>query len=185
MMSLTADDQKFLVSVAREALESTVKTGSYDKKSSSNTSLSAHLGVFVSLYKSGDLRGCIGRITCDEPVIDTVQEMAVSAGVRDSRFSKVNKQELSNISYEITVLSPLKRLETLKEIVLGKHGLYLQKGGASSVFLPQVPLSQGWNLSTYLSQLSLKAGLDSDTWRESALFSFEGLVFTSDTKIID
>jgi AmmeMemoRadiSam system protein A len=178
-MSLTKLDQKILVSVAKEALEKTVVTGSYTKKDAESNSLSAHLGVFVSLYKNDNLRGCIGRITCDDPVIETVQDMAVSAGMNDSRFSPVTRDELPKLTYELTLLSPLRRLKNLNEIELGKHGLYLQKGMNSSVFLPQVPLSQGWDLPIYLKELSIKANLHPDGWKKSSLFSFEGIIFSS------
>jgi len=177
-MMFSHDEEHELLSLAKSALWNTLNKRSDAFKMSKKESYNLHLGVFVSLYKNGDLRGCIGRIISDIPLIETLQTMAIQAGLSDHRFSPVTSEEFDQLSFEITVLSPLKRLHHIDEIQLGTHGLYLRNGGHSSVFLPQVPLSQGWDLKTYLEQLSIKAGLPPRAWTQCQLFSFEGHVFS-------
>lgn len=178
MISLLESDKTECLTLAKNALFGYVSSSSFTPVMSHNPRLQRSGGVFVSLYKKGDLRGCIGRIQCDDPLYQTIQQMAIKAGCNDPRFSNVTKDEYGKLSFEITVLGEITALPSVGDIVLGKHGLYLQKGEFSSVFLPQVPVTQGWTLEQYLEELSLKAGLTSDGWKTSDLFWFEGVVFS-------
>lgn len=143
--------------------------------------LEMQAGAFVTLVKkSGELRGCIGQITSKSPLFQTVEAMARAAAFQDTRFNQVTKNELDNLVIDITVLSQPTKINSYKEIVLGKHGIVLNKQDAqgkiiaSSVFLPQVPPAQRWDLITTLEQLSLKAGLDRHAWQECSFEVFEG-----------
>jgi AmmeMemoRadiSam system protein A len=135
--------------------------------------LRADGATFVTLNDaSGRLRGCIGTIQPQMSLYGSVISNAVSAASRDSRFPPVRADELASLRVEVTILSPLEAVKDPGSIVVGRHGVYLEKEGRSSVFLPQVPVEQGWDLPTYLSQLALKAGLPSDGWKGARLSLF-------------
>ena len=97
---------------------------------------------------------------------------AVAAAAKDPRFSPVLPEELPGLEIEVTVLSPMEPVAGASEIKVGTHGVYLEASGRSSVFLPQVPVEQGWNLDTYLRELAMKAGLGPDGWKTGRLQRF-------------
>ncbi len=140
------------------------------------------IGAFVTLNtKKGDLRGCIGNIVTNAPIFQTVMRMAVAAAFEDTRFAPLKKHELDDIVIDITLLTPPVKVESYKDITIGKHGVILNKLNdagaiiASSVFLPQVPPAYKWSVETMLEQLSLKAGLARDAWKSKCSFEvFEG-----------
>jgi MEMO1 family protein len=143
--------------------------------------LAAPAGVFVTLNntgaearRSGRLRGCIGMMEAHEPLADAIVHNAVSV-THDPRFPAFSAGELPGIEIEISVLSALKVVPSPDAIVLGTHGVVLSKGGYRAVFLPQVATETGWDVATFLSQLSLKAGMSADAWRSGATFE----VFTA------
>ena len=136
-------------------------------------------GVFVTLKKRGNLRGCIGRMVPDRPLANLVGTMALQAAFEDPRFRAVTLQELPDLEIEISVLTPMKPVSGPEAIVVGRDGVLLKKGGRSAVFLPQVAPEQGWGRDEMLDNLSRKAGLSASAWREGAEFStFQALVFT-------
>jgi AmmeMemoRadiSam system protein A len=124
------------------------------------------------------LRGCIGNLAGDFPLGQTTAWMAVQAGLNDSRFSPVTLKELSGLEIEISVLTPLKPVAKATDIVMGRDGVVIRKGGRSAVFLPQVATEQGWSLPEMLDNLCIKAGLPRDGWRSGAQFRvFQAIVF--------
>lgn len=124
------------------------------------------------------MRGCIGHLWADTPLYRVVQEMAVSAATADQRFSALTAEELDDVSVEISVLSPLRRITNTGQIEVGTHGLVAVQGGRQGVLLPQVPVEQGWGREEFLAQICLKAGLSADCWREEAvLYTFTAVVF--------
>lgn len=135
-------------------------------------------GVFVTLNKKAtgersgpkDLRGCIGSIYPVKPLWRSVQENAVAACSKDYRFTPVTPDELPNLEYDINVLTPPRRIAGPSNIVIGRDGIIMVKHGKQAVFLPQVPVEWGWTLEETLSQLSQKAGLSPDAWRDGAKF---------------
>ena len=134
-------------------------------------------GAFVSIYNGGKLRGCIGRFESSGSLPETVSEVATSAAV-DRRFTPVSKKELDNLTIEISVLSPLKKISSPREIVLGKHGIYIKKGWSSGTFLPQVAGKYGWTVEEFLGRCSRdKAGIGWDGWKSAELYTFEAIVF--------
>jgi len=105
-------------------------------------------------------------------------EHAIDAGLRDPRFHPVTADELPLLHYEISAMTPPHPVESYKDIVIGTHGMILEKDGRSAVFLPQVAPEQGWNLEETLTHLSNKAGLPADAWKSGAQYKvFEADVF--------
>jgi len=177
-MSLTAEDKKALLNIVRLTIESKLMTGSktFDLPGNIGTSsaLKEKRGVFVTLKKRGQLRGCIGYIQAFMPLEQAVKEMALAAAFDDPRFPPLSRSEWKEISVEISVLSPLKRINKPDEIEIGKHGLYIMSGCSSGLLLPQVATEYGWDCLTFLEQTCYKAGLSCDAWKEenSAVFIF-------------
>lgn len=135
-------------------------------------------GAFVTLHEGPRLRGCIGTIVGREPIGDAVAGSARAAAVEDPRFPPVRADELSNLAFEVSALTPLVEVDGPGAIELGRHGILLSREGRQAVFLPQVAPEQGWDLPTTLSQLCRKAGLAPDAWRQGArLQVFEAEVF--------
>ena len=105
--------------------------------------------------------------------------MAVSSSTQDSRFPPVKPDELDKIDIEISVLTPLKKIENIDEITLGKHGIYLKKGFASGTFLPQVATETGWTLEEFLGHCARdKAGIGWDGWKEAEIYTYEAIIFS-------
>ena len=135
-------------------------------------------GVFVTLKKHGDLRGCIGSILPEEPLYKGVIRNAVNASTEDGRFSPMTLAEEPLVDIEISVLTPPREVPGAEDVALGRDGLILGKGRNRAVFLPQVAPEQGWDLDTMLAHLSLKAGLSSTAWKSGATFhTFQAQVF--------
>jgi len=177
--SLTPGQRKRLLAIARETLETFVRTGKAPKYSEKDPRLSLEEGAFVTLSKQGELRGCIGNILGRGPLYRTVSDMAVAAASEDSRFQPVSVHELKDIEIEISVLSRPRVVRSADEIELGKHGVMVSKGHFNrGVFLPQVADETGWSKDRFLSELcSQKAGLPPDSWKDPAV-KLE--VFTAD-----
>lgn len=127
-------------------------------------------GAFVTLELDDQLRGCIGFIEGIAPLVESVVGNAASAAVRDPRFFAVTEDELPALSLEVSALTPLAPVAGPDEIVIGRHGVVLTRGGHKAVFLPQVATEQGWDRDTTLSHLAMKAGLGPDGWREGCSF---------------
>jgi MEMO1 family protein len=145
-------------------------------------------GAFVTLHKNGNLKGCIGRITTNEELFKTVQEMTKAAAFQDARFRPLQKDELDKIKIEISVLTKPNKINDYRKIKLGKDGIILKKETKegryiSSVFLPEVATDQGWTIEKTLEQLSLKAGLNKNAWQEDCSFEiFESFKIEHNTK---
>lgn len=181
--SLAPEERRVLLRIARDsALAALSGKKRVDPFSSSYTvtdRLKQKGGAFVTLRNHGRLRGCIGHILPREALAQSVAGNAVNAATRDYRFSgnPVTAEEMKDIAIEISVLSPPKAVKSPSEIQLGRHGVILSRGLRRSVFLPQVATETGWDLETFLSRLSLKAGLSADAWKKSGT-RFE--VFTAE-----
>jgi AmmeMemoRadiSam system protein B/AmmeMemoRadiSam system protein A len=135
------------------------------------------MGAFVTLKIGGALRGCIGRFISSEPLYKVVQESAISSAFEDPRFDPLTKDEYKKTDIEITVLGPLKKINNINEIVLGKHGIYIRKGSNSGTMLPQVATENGWTVEQFLGFTSRdKAGLGWDGWKDAEIFIYEGVV---------
>jgi len=179
---LKDSDKKSLLQIARKTAEYAVagKTVPDPDELGINisTAMKQKMGVFVTLHKQGQLRGCIGEIPPRRPLYQAVSAQAVNSSLNDWRFSPVNTSELKDIDIEISALTPPVKINSYKDIVIGRDGVVLSKNGRSAVFLPQVATEQGWNLAEMLSNLAEKAGLDADAWKSGAEFqTFQAIVF--------
>jgi len=171
-------DRKYLLSLARETISRYLTMKMVPLPRLSSPILCEPRGVFVTLKKRGDLRGCIGRMVPDRPLAELVGAMALQSAFEDPRFSPVTLRELADLEIEISVLTPMKPVSGPNDIVVGRDGVLLQKGGKSAVFLPQVAPEQGWGRDEMLNHLSQKAGLPSGAWRDGARFlTFQAIVF--------
>jgi len=170
---LTATRRTELLRIARQTVNAYVAGRPLPELACSDPRLAADGAAFVTLRgENGELRGCIGAIQPVEALCQSVRGNAIAAAARDYRFPPVRPDELAGLDLEITVLSPLEPVATLDEIRIGTHGIYLEAGGTSSVFLPQVAPEQGWDLDTTLRQLSRKAGLPPEAWQSGRLYRF-------------
>lgn len=181
---LSQEAKKELLSISRSAIEQYLERGNiskFEKFKIKNPALLKPGGAFVTLKKDGFLRGCIGRLTSDTPLGETVAQMAIEAAFGDPRFPPLTKEELPNIEIEISVLSPLKKInDPFSEIEIGKHGVVVRKGSHSGVFLPQVAKENNWDLETFMNELCLnKAGLEKEAWKTGTveIYTFEAQVF--------
>jgi AmmeMemoRadiSam system protein B/AmmeMemoRadiSam system protein A len=175
---LTKSDKKALLLQARKTLEQYFATQTVPLPRSINTMLKIKRGCFVTLKKNGELRGCIGRMVGDAPLCTNVGAMALQAAFKDPRFSPLSQDELAQVEIEVSVLTPFKKVNSADDIVLGKDGVILKKGGRQAVFLPQVAAETGWSKEVFLEQLCHKAGLNADDWKDAELFTFQADVFS-------
>ncbi len=171
---LSEDQRKELLALARKTVDQFVRKGTTPEGATKDPRLAANGATFVTINRHHMLRGCIGNIQPVMPLYQSVIRNAVAASTQDPRFAPMRPDELSDIEVEVTVLSPLEPLDDVKNIVIGQHGLYLVKDGRAGIFLPQVPVEQGWDVPTYLEELCGKAGLPPGAWEENGaqLYSF-------------
>ncbi|MFT3959319.1 MAG: AmmeMemoRadiSam system protein A [Desulfovibrio sp.] len=148
----------------------------------SASALFRSLGAFVTLNKGKQLRGCIGNIVGREPLYATVWHMAQAAAFADPRFPP-DPREWPHVALDISVLDELSPCPGPDAVEVGRHGLVLVYEGRSGVFLPQVPVEQGWDRLAYLDNLCLKAGVAPGSWKlpGAQLFWYEAVVFKANT----
>lgn len=178
--SISDADKAYLIKLAHETISAYINTGTVPEIDP--TKLSATVkslrGAFVTLYKNGILSGCIGHFEANRPFWEIVQSMAVAAATQDFRFSRVQPDELSQIKIEVSALTPLKRIKSADEFILGKHGIYMKQGDSTGTFLPKVAASTGWNKDEFLGHCAQdKAGLGWFGWKTAELYTYEALVF--------
>jgi AmmeMemoRadiSam system protein A len=177
-LDLTEARRQELLNLAHRTIAEYVKTGQMPDYQTSDPALARRSGAFVTLKKADELRGCIGHLWADKPLYRCVQEMAVAAANSDPRFPALTGEELEEVTIEISVLSPLRRVLDTQQIQVGTHGLVLVEGGQQGVLLPQVPIEQGWSRQEFLENLCLKAGLMPGCWTgQPALYAFTATVF--------
>ena len=182
-MKLTDRDKGELICLARQKIEDHFSPGNRKKfpGEAIRSTLQIQCGAFVSLYVNGRLRGCIGTFSEHEPLHSTVENMALSAATTDSRFSPVTVDELEKLRIEISVLTPKQLISGPEEIILGKHGIYIQHGMNRGTLLPQVAISQNWNVEQFLGNCAkYKAGLTWNGWKNADLYTYEAIVFNSE-----
>ena len=165
---LNKGQQKFLLGLARKAIEHYLKTGKTLKVKTEDEELKRKKGAFVTLKANEQLRGCIGYPLPYKPLYETIVDSAISAATQDFRFEPLSLEELPEIKIEISVLSLPQPIKDIKQVEVGKHGIIVSKGPCRGLLLPQVPVEWNWDLETYLSHGCLKAGLDEDEWKKGA-----------------
>jgi AmmeMemoRadiSam system protein B/AmmeMemoRadiSam system protein A len=179
---LTQGEAQVAVALARDALETRL-LGMRESQKEVNWGLtlapvfSRRLGVFVTLKRHGELRGCIGNVLPRQSLGEAIVGRALDAAFSDHRFAPVSAWELPQLELEVSVLSTPEPMADWSQIEIGRHGIILSKGELGALFLPQVAPEQGWTLEQTLSQLARKAGLPAEGWREGASFEvFEAQV---------
>src|SRR5712692_4330690 len=174
MLPLTSAARCWLLGLARGAVEAAGRGEPFplppfppDFCSCDVEELRRPRAAFVSLHRKGQLRGCVGRISADTPLVELVPEMAQAAACEDVRFSPVSADELSDIVFEISVLSPFFTIRA-EEVVPGLHGLLVRQGLRRGLLLPQVASLHQWDSERFLSEACRKAGLPADAWQRGA-----------------
>jgi len=178
---LNNQQREKLLKIARQSIQTYLKTGKKLEVSEADSILNQKMGAFVTLNKHGDLRGCIGNLIGSQPLYLTVRDMAVESAVDDPRFSPLTLTELKDVEIEISALSPMERVSSAEQIELGKHGVLVRKGYQSGVFLPQVATETGWSKEEFLNNLCAhKAGLPASAWKnkDTELYIFSAEVFS-------
>lgn len=178
---LSDDDKHFLLKLARKSVERHL--GVSKEKDSGYEGIEImpdfEAGAFVSVYKFGELRGCIGRMESNEKIDALVQKMAISAASSDHRFESINPKELNEIEFELSILTPRKKINSIHEFDPSIHGIYIEKGGSSGTFLPQVAKETGWDKEELLGRCARdKAGIGWTGWKNADLFVYEVISFS-------
>jgi AmmeMemoRadiSam system protein A len=175
---LTDEDKQSLLRIARDAVASEV--GGVPSSSASARELPEASGVFVTLKRRGELRGCIGTLQCRTGLAHEVDRTARESATQDPRFPRVSIDELTELSLEISVLGPLEEIDPAApgSVVVGEHGLVVEQGVRRGLLLPQVATEWGWDAAQFLRQTCRKAGLPDDAWQRGArVFRFGADVF--------
>ena len=177
---MTSDgDRALLLTIAREAITAHVNHQFQSAISNLQSAiLATPAGAFVTLHRGGDLRGCIGHIEPNEPIGTVVPRCAVAACSSDPRFRPVAADELLSIDIEISLLGPLEPIAGPEDVVVGRHGLVVERGWQRGLLLPQVATEWNWDAEAFLAHTCQKAGLPRDAWQKGAtLWTFEAEVF--------
>jgi uncharacterized protein (TIGR00296 family) len=191
---LNIEEGKFLVELARNAVKEYLKTRKHiPPPAGTLKKLFEHCGVFVTINKLANgeksLRGCIGYPYPTNPLVEAVVDSAINAATQDPRFPPLSAKELSQVVFEVSVLTPPELVETSnpKEYVakfkVGEHGLIVERGPFKGLLLPQVPVEWGWCEEEFLCQCCMKAGLPPDTWlaKGTRIYRFRGIIFEEET----
>jgi AmmeMemoRadiSam system protein A len=175
----TGEERLALLKIAREAIEAATNGRKYRPDTPKYPKLSRNAGAFVTLRKNGELRGCIGYIEARLPIFETVAQTGAKAAMCDPRFESVAENELKDIQLEISVLSPLRKIKSVEEIVVGKHGLLIEKGYYHGLLLPQVATENNWDRETFLEYTCMKAGLETSCYKQPGvdIYLFTAEVF--------
>ncbi len=176
---LSPSERKALLTLARDTIERFLTTKTAPLARNPSPALEQTRGMFVTLKKHGELRGCIGEIVPEKPLYQLVGTVALKSALEDRRFRPLRRDELKDIEVEISVLTQAAPVASAQDIVVGRDGVIVKKDGRSAVFLPQVATEQGWGRDEMLDQLCLKAGLPAGSWRKGAQFlTFQAEVFS-------
>ena len=187
---LSDSDGVVLVKTARKAVTEFLSNGNRMKlESDLEEKFSFNSGVFVTLNNPDGLRGCIGFPMPEKKLSHAIIEGAIAAATEDPRFPSVKTNELNDIVFEVTVLTPPVEIdvsdptEYLEKIKVGRDGLIIRHSFSSGLLLPQVPVEYGWNVEEFLQHTCEKAGLSRDTWKNESvkIEKFEGIIFKEET----
>ena len=187
---LTQEEGEFLVKLVRETIEEYIKTGKVvNVPKNTPAKLMQRRGVFVTInslkQSRKELRGCIGYPYPTTMLAQAVIECAISSATQDPRFSPISPDELDQVVFEVSVLTPPEPLKVENpkylpsKIKMGKDGLIIEKGFYKGLLLPQVPTEYNWNEEEFLCQCCIKAGLPPDNWliKTTKIYKFQAIVF--------
>jgi len=183
---LTLEEGTLLVKIARKTIEAYLHKSEMLERPEVPKKMLEPRGVFVTLTKKGELRGCIGHPIATMPLIDALIDSAISAAARDPRFHELSLKELAEVEIEVSVLTKPETLkvkhpkEYSKIIKIGKDGLIIESGPYAGLLLPQVPVEWNWDAEEFLSNACMKAGLSPDCWLDKSVRvqSFSAQVFS-------
>lgn len=170
---LNAGEQKELIDVAWKSIrrrvhgESPQNREELPRRRDDDDPLYDPSGAFVTLYKLGELRGCLGLIVSESPLVEMIAELAGRAATEDPRFATVTEDELDDIHIEISILSPFAEVSSIDEIKVGTHGLFIHAGMYRGLLLPQVAVTHHWDRTQFLEETCIKAGLARDQWKHA------------------
>lgn len=183
---LSAQAQRDLLSLARRSLEAHFRGEPLPRLASDKAeAFGGPRALFVTLKEGGELRGCIGTLAPEGDLGRTVPRFALRAAFEDPRFAPLEPEELPLVEIEISVLSPPEPVTDPEEIEIGRDGLILEARGQSGLLLPQVATEWGFDRTRFLEEVSRKAGLPPDAWRDPAarLWRFGADVFAEESEI--
>ena len=174
---LEPHERRALLQLARQAIAARLEGRSVDALAAVG-GLARRTGAFVTIRQNNRLRGCLGSVQDDAPLVEIVARCAGDAATQDPRFSPLPLDDLPEVVLEISVLGPVEPVSDPTAVEVGRHGLVVEQGTHRGLLLPQVPTEWGWDRETFISQTCVKAGLAPDAWRSGArLFTFEADVF--------
>jgi AmmeMemoRadiSam system protein B/AmmeMemoRadiSam system protein A len=177
---LSSEEQDKLLSFVKNVIEAKVTGQDFDipKELKEIEVFQQEYTVFVTIEKGSELRACMGHLYPTKQLIFELQEVAITSATSDWRFGPVRKEELPYLNYEVTILSRFKKVFSFDEIQIGKHGLYLRYKNRSGLLLPQVATERNWDVTTFLQNLCLKAGVSKTTFLDpdTEIYSFEALI---------
>lgn len=173
----TDEDKKTLLSIARDAIKAGLDAKEYHPPFIEK--FEDHRGVFVTLKLDGELRGCIGMVKARQPLFDAIADMAQAAAFEDPRFPILTEEEFEKLDVEISVLSPLKRVNNFRDIKIGRDGLMIKLDMHSGLLLPQIAVENNWDRREFLENVCLKAGLPKNSFKDrlAEVYRFEAIVF--------
>lgn len=178
---LSDDERAALLKIARKSIQSAFDGGGLDSAWSSidlTDNLKTRSGAFVTLNENGRLRGCIGQFGSSSELYLLVAEMARAAAFEDPRFQSLSASELPHVNIEISVLTPLRHIDSAEDFHYGKEGIYMSLNGRSGTFLPQVAGEVRWTKEEFLGHCAQdKAGIGWDGWKKADLYTYKAIVF--------
>jgi AmmeMemoRadiSam system protein A len=176
---MNEEDKRILLQTARAAIGRHLEQDVSAPEETESLKAADHSGAFVTLHKGGQLRGCIGRFSDEGRITEVIHDMAQAAAFEDPRFPRLTPDELPQVDVEVSVLTPMRKVDDVEQIQVGRDGLYIIKGFNRGVLLPQVAVEQGWDRQTFLEHTCLKAGLPPNGWQDPAaeIYAFSAEIF--------
>ena len=175
MPGLSSNSRKALLELARNSIRGYLATGDPVLPAVEFPELLIKHGCFITLKtKDGALRGCVGTFDDARPLYENVARMAIAASIQDRRFSPLTKEELAGVRIEISVLGPMEKVQSLDEIEIGRHGIYVKHGAQSGTFLPSVAVEQKWSVAEFVTFCAReKAGLNPEQCAKAEIYKYE------------
>lgn len=172
------EEKKVLFKIARDTIKNKLEKKDFKYPENMPATLKPLSGAFVTLKMGGELRGCIGYTEAIKPLDETIHEMANAAAFEDPRFAPLAKDEYDLIEIEISIITPMRLINDIDEIEVGKHGLMIKKGFMSGLLLPQVATEYNWNREQFMENTCYKAGLSPDAYKspDTEIYKFSAII---------